>query len=307
MEVYLGTKSDQKFINGYLKEIRTKKPEPLQRIETSSPLSTFLGRGGTERINSILFKRIVSDAENQLKHIDARFDFIDTKRYYICENNDPGDIGGFHGQRKGGYLYIHNIGMSHLLRRSEIHNYDIITLELAKNYIHDSIHASTFRSIRTMPAANFTEYKVYREQYGINFRKPDGTSFSSVEATKKSPLSINLNLLMDGVADHFAEKAVKEQSSKINIVGTTELESTILNQLFGLGFEEKLYPHPIRFLSEVIRPTKLFIDYWDTNQTLLELILRAMFSGDISGVKQFFAGKLNNKDAWDIIFRRPNF
>ncbi len=307
MEIYLGTKSDQKFINSYLKEIRTKKPEPLQKIETSSPLSTFMRRSGTEKINFELFQSIENEAEDQLKNIDGRFNLINPKRYYVCENDDATDIGGFHGKKKGGYLYIHNIGISHLLRRAEIHNYDIITLELARNYIHDSIHASTFRSIRTMPVANFTEYKVYREQYGINFRKPDGTSFSSVEATKKSPLSINLNLLMDGVVDHFAEIVVKEQSSSKKIVGTTELESTIINQLFGLGFEETIYSQPIKFLNEVIRPTKLFIDYWDTNQTLFELILRAMFSGDISGVKQFFAGKLNNKDAWDIIFKRPNF
>lgn len=307
MEIYLGTKDDKRFISSYLAKQRSGKPLNLPQTHSYSTLYNLLHFKETELINQLLFKEIISPAEKLLKSIDQNFVLIDPKRYFVGYNFDSDDIGGFHGQTPGGYFYIHNYAISILLNKKLLKNEDILTLELCKNYLHDSIHSSTFRTIRRMPPQAFTEYEVYREQYGINFRKPNGISFSSREATKKAPLSINLNLLMDGVTDLYAKKCLHLEPIHYNIIGSTDLEVAIINQLLGHTYNNGIYPQPTKFITEVIDPTKLFLEYWDKNETLLPLIIKSMFSGNLTDLKGYFSKCLSNKDAWEIIFKRPSF
>lgn len=307
METYLGTKEDKKFIKSYLAKLRCIKPIHLIKTHNHYSLYTLLYSKRTELINKDIYYSIITYAEKYLNSIDVNFKLINPKDYYICYDFDCEDIGGFHGKIAGGYYYINNCGVSVLLNKKYINNENIITLELCKNYIHDSIHSSTFRAIRKMPKQGFTEYKVYREQYGLNFRKPSGISFSSLEATNKAPLSINLNLLMDGVTDLYAEKVLKLEPTNYNIVGSTELEVAIINQVLGFSYNNNLYKQPTKYLDDVISPTKLFINYWDKDNILLPLILKSMFTGNLIEIKNYFSNHLSNKDAWEIIFKRPNF
>lgn len=307
MEIYLGTKEDKRDIKSYLTKQRNVKPVHLLRTKNHTTLYHLLRSKEGEIINPVLFNTLILHSEKFLKVINQNFTLIEPKNYFICYDFISDDIGGFHGKIAGGYFYIHNCGLSVLLNKKYINNENILTLELCKNYIHDSIHSSTFRSIRKMPSQAFSEYYVYREQYGINFRKPDGVSFSSTEATKKVPLSINLNLLMDGIADMYAEKCLKLKPTDYNIIGSTALETAIINQLLGLSYDKSIYRLPSRFNNTVITPTKIFIDYWDKGEILSDLILKAMLSGELAELKDYFSRHLSNKDAWEIIFKRPNF
>ena len=83
-------------------------------------------------------------------------------------------IGGFYGMPVGGFDHYKAIGRTTLLSRDLIKSDFLITLELARNYLHDCIHHCTFKSY----SWNREKEEAYRYQYGINYRSLNGISYS---------------------------------------------------------------------------------------------------------------------------------
>ena len=225
------------------------------------------------------------------------FDLIDFKRYLI---NTPIGIGGFYGQPSGGYDYLHHYGFCTPLNSHIIRSTYLCTLELCRNYLHDSCHANTFKSYRWDNSKN----EAYRYQYGINFRNSAGISYSDKELSKKVPLGINLNVLMDGSIQLFVSGFISKYFKELKVFSSRE--QNIYDELVGKRFDLSEFHQAQEFYDDVLTPTRVFLKYWN-REFLLNEVLEAMFSGNIQRLRDYFDSKLGISDAWETMFRRSDF
>lgn len=78
----------------------------------------------------------------------------------------------------------------------------LAALDLLRAYTHDSLHYSTHRAYQWHIAA--TGVEIVRTRYGINFRRPDGRTYSGPD--EPGCLSTrNLGIVMEGATDHEAQ------------------------------------------------------------------------------------------------------
>lgn len=203
-EAYLGSPEDQRYIKAFLALVRSIDP-----IEISTT-ATFFRLSEREKLKDLIDYDVFLDIINQangliMNDYSGAYHSIAYDRYLVGVAMDDG-MGGFHDERSFGYHFYYSAGFVLLMNPGIVKNKIVRTVELARNYLHDCLHHSTFRSFRrrdNFPAKDSKAAKIslpefYREQYGINFRNQEGISYSSVNLTKKSPQAINLNLLMDG-------------------------------------------------------------------------------------------------------------
>lgn len=211
------------------------------------------------------------EVASHLQKISNRFTLLNFQRYLI---GSPlkGNIGGFYGSQTGGFSYINDIGYSFTLNPELIQNKSLLTVELARNYMHDSIHAATFRSFKMDHQDVSGESKIYRYQYGFNFRNQVGNSYSSISSTEKSPLAINLNILMDCVNQIFLSQQFNSILKSLSIQTLNQLEFEILNEIQGQLYCKNLFLEPLSFYSEVIDPSKRFLEFWDDGTLLPEIL-----------------------------------
>lgn len=71
----------------------------------------------------------------------------------------------------------------------------LAALDLVRSYAHDCLHYATFRRYRLSDRG-----EVVRAQYGINFRQPDGRTYSVPDVPGDGPTR-NLGILMEGATD----------------------------------------------------------------------------------------------------------
>lgn len=309
-EVYLGTELDRKYIAEYLANIRrldpieiTTLPNPISLIDTDSLKKIVDVNRFWEIVNKFLI-----DFEQQYS---VKITPIKSERYYTALSSDSDSIGGFHDPKSFGYQYWYQASFVVLLS-GEFVLQGLRTIELARNFLHDCLHHSTFRSFRRamrVPAkspicAKHRVPEIYREQYGINFRNQDGLSYSSTELTACSPKTINLNLLMDGVIVLVTANLLK------SIVGDIKcgnyIEKEIANEIFLEPFNEAVFQVPHRFNISVTKPSQKFVEYWGS-ENLMPLLLRSMVSGDLVDLKRFFDSRAGIENAWERLFKRPEF
>jgi len=68
-------------------------------------------------------------------------------------------------------------------------------LDLVRSYAHDCLHYATFRRYRLTDRG-----EIARVQYGINFRQPDGRTYSAPDIPGDGPTR-NLGIVMEGATD----------------------------------------------------------------------------------------------------------
>jgi hypothetical protein len=70
-----------------------------------------------------------------------------------------------------------------------------ITLDLLRSYAHDCLHHGTFRRYQLT-----LDRQATRIQYGINFRRPDGLTYSAPDPPDAT-CTRNLGIIMEGATD----------------------------------------------------------------------------------------------------------
>lgn len=299
-EMYLGTEQDRQYIKTYLGNIR--QVDPIEIATLPNPLNL-----SDPRIEEVVdiewFWKIVKQCctkceERYAIHIDK----LKAKRYYIAQPPDTDATGGFHDIRSLGYQYWYHAAFLVTLNRRLISK-ELVTIELVRDFLHDCLHHSTFRSFRRavrLPAASVETAKhqvpeVYREQYGINFRNKDGLSYSSPDLTAESPETINLNLLMDGVIVLVVAELMKEEVEDV-AQSVNALEDEIRKEIFLESFDVLISPRAHGFYKTVTMPSRLFVEHWG-GRDFVSLVLQAMMTGELQELKHLFEERTGILDA----------
>lgn len=267
---------------------------------------------GKERwgIDSRLFRDLVHSAQERFWELGLMFPLLDPGRFFVGKLPDGDrDIGGFYSKKAKGFMYLYRYGWSVALNARKYAIRDsLTTLDMARNYIHDSIHAATFRSYRLVPESD-RDFAVAYAQYGYNFRRKDGFSYSSVKMTASAPKQINVNLFMDGVTMLAALYSLAPALETIEADNLNARESWILADL---RLETERLPvgkRPRRFHEQVIVPTRKFIHYRASSGAVLWPYFEAMLTGKLRNLcdgielpeSQTFA------QAWKRAFLRNNW
>ncbi len=310
-ETYLGSESDQKYITAYLEKIRQLDPIEIATLPNPICLSD------TNRLADIVdvneFWEIVNRCLVEIeRHYSIKVTPIKSDRYYTASPPEEDVVGGFHDFRSLGYQYWYHAAFVVTINKQLVRR-NIRTIELVRSFLHDCLHHSTFRSFRRairIPAESTKVAKhrvpeVYREQYGVNFRNQDDISFSSTKLTARSPKTINLNLLMDGVIVLVVAEALKLVVRDFT-EPQNDLEREVTKEIFLEPFDEATLPNGHSFYESVTKPTQNFVEYWG-GKRFMTLVLQAMVSGKLTDLKHYFQEKTGIENAWDKLFRRSKF
>lgn len=301
-ESYWGLPAEQEIVRARVAELRGQQPE--YRAETVLPIKDLLAGDSPQphgSINADLFRECVLSARESMRGRHKQFDLLPEQRFLVGFGTNESDIGGFHSPRGAGYRYLNGTGFAVLLRRG---SRDLRTLELARNYLHDSIHAYTFRAFRLLPECEEEHPGVYWAQYGLNFRTPTGISYSAPDLDEEHPRAVNLNRLMDGVTvlevvEHLARyKRVLELDATSN-----ELASLVADVT---GDWQRLRPasREYRFFANVVKPTASFLKAWKNPAVgnLMQVILRSMYSGKIRSFATFLDAAAGKSSMFQKLF-----
>lgn len=295
-ELYKGNKGDVTKIESFLKQKRLEIPEKFAKHISLNDAK----QNDELDIDWKLFQDIIETAEKHFKTFSDQFELMPFDRYLVSQPKDT-SIGGFYGVPAGGYYYFNDLAFGTILNKENIPNKELRTLELARAYIHDSVHASTYRTF--MVDENDNE-SVYRHQYGINFRNANGISYSSPNLNDESPVSVNLNTLMDAIDQISVSEFLNEKySDLIDQNNLNSKEQEILSEIIHMSFDEAKFPEAKKFYETVIKPASGFIDRWGED-FLKEETLKAMFSGNIDILKDYFKQTLMKDNAWEKLFRQ---
>ena len=308
-EVYLGLGADRAYIKSYLENIRSLDPIEITTLPSAICLND-------DRIAVIVnMDQFRGVAYGCLEHMRRQYgvdlEQVSEERYYITCPPEDTAVGGFHDPRSLGYQYWYHASFVVALNNRTI-SPTIRTLEMVRNFLHDCLHHSTFRSYRramrvparSPSAAKHRVPEVYREQYGINFRNKDGVSYSSPELTARSPEAINLNLLMDGIVVLAVSEALREIVRKAEC--ENELEEMIQREIMLESFDANALSRAHRFAMQVTEPSRKFVEYWGKGE-FMSLALQAMMTGDLTAIKHFSEERAGIENAWEKLFRQPDF
>lgn len=293
----------------YLGELRSTLPyDEFSKKTTNTRFDIWMqGSEAEEHVNVNLFKEMVTTSELHIRRNDPNFRILPYDRYTVGIA-DPADIdtGGFNSRYSRGFKYLANAGYAALLNERYTKNPNLVTTELARSYLHDSIHAASFRTIRVLPEGANSKFPVYREQYGLNFRHANGLSYSAPHTADESPEHINLGVLMDGVTVLMTAEELRPYTANIPREDLNEVERTILADIEldidhlpdtykGKGFHE-----------QVTIPSQKFIAEWGGNQ-LYALLKSAMLTGKLRDIVKYFDNKTCATNKWGKLFKASSY
>jgi hypothetical protein len=198
------------------------------------------------------------------------------------------------------------VGFAALLNKRYTDNANLVTVELARSYLHDSIHAACFRTIRLLPEGISSKFPVYREQYGVNFRRANGSSYSAPYTAEESPEHINLGVLMDGITVLMTAEKLSPYTTQIPRAELNDMEKTILADI-DLNFAQLSETYKGKgFHDQVTVPSQKFISYWGGDQ-LYELLKSSMLTGKMREVVRHFDNKAKTNNAWAKTFKLSSY
>ena len=313
-ERLVGTEDECEFIRAHLAFLRRVEPIELTLGRPASTLSALLA-GDAGPFDASCFNDLVSDAGERIRAKYGRaFTTIAPDRYFILRPG-PEDIGGFHSPSSVGYSAFWRAAVAVVLRPDACRRSSVRAIELARTYLHDCVHHSTFCTFRVhRPVAQdpmrakLLMPVVFREQIGINFRTASGVSFSSPQLTWRSPLSINLNLLMEGVAVRVCANELKASGARRIAAPRDPGDRAIVDDILDLPLASRQLSEDwgLDYMCSVTEPTRRFISHWG-GTLLLTRIVDAMLSGRLDPLRAHFAAIDGHADAWDRLFRQAAF
>jgi len=99
-------------------------------------------------------------------------------------------------------------------------------LDLVRSYAHDCLHYATFRRYRLTDRG-----EIARVQYGINFRQPDGRTYSAPDSPGDGPTR-NLGIVMEGATDAEATAIARQAAQSCGTTGT-DVEAGLPGPVFA--------------------------------------------------------------------------
>lgn len=298
-ERYIGTATDIARIAGILRERRrqpltseymhahlrkVKAKDDLPAIGTRL-LSDFMENRTAANFDYAFFEHAIEHASCRVHELFPGFSPLPMDAYVVAEAAGYG-LGGFHGQYGIGFQYESNFGFSELLNPSLVQDDKVRAIELARNYMHDSFHAATYRTF------GYAEEALFRYQYGINFRLPSGISYSGTRNAPECTFVINLNTLMDGITTMVAADAVQRIVG--DVAASDDLTRHVVQEIRGeySGIEDHAMA---RFANEVVAPAAAFVSYWG-GESFRNAIGRAMLNGNIAPIKRHIEDAMTTKE-----------
>lgn len=294
-EHYLGSHDDVAHILEYLRvrrlqaltpEFMTSHLQTVTRAEISSAtrfrtLSEFLADRDDRCFDYTFFDQAVKMASVCLRERFPKFSHLSRHSYVIADSKpENGSLGGFYGRFGIGFQYELNFGFSELLDPRCVSDGTLRAYELARNYTHDSFHAATYRSF------GWHEGIAFRYQYGINFRLPNGISYSSALSDPAMPFTVNLNALMDGVTVLVTAHAMRAALAPMH--SRDKLARDILSEVRG-DYRNIDNDAMLSFADTVVQPAERFLAYWG-GEHLLDLVGQTMLDGNLAPLRGYMEG-----------------
>lgn len=116
----------------------------------SHALSTAGSAPLVKLIDYALLRRVVTTAWTKLRLLASTFELLPADRFFVgILPVDDDDSGGFHSRHSRGFNHLRNYGLGVLISTRYGSNAALRTLEIARSYIHDSIHYSSHRTYRS--------------------------------------------------------------------------------------------------------------------------------------------------------------
>lgn len=309
MEVIRGTEEQMDFILTYLNELRGRLPfDEFSKNTTNIRFDLWLQKTQAQaRFNTPLFNEVISVASNKIHESDSTFQGLSFDKYVVGEVDISNlDTGGFNSKYSRGFKYLANCGFAAILNERYTSNQQIVTLELARSYLHDSIHNSSFRTIRALPKGIESKFPIYREQYGINFRRANGSSYSAPHDSEESPQRINLGVLMDGVTVLMTTELLEPHTRQLDINKLNDFEKMIIADI---NLDYGNLPDYYRgkgFHQNVTIPSQKFIEKWGGNE-LYEHLKESMLTGKMRRIVKYFDNKMGGKNSWKKLFKSSSY
>ncbi|HYD86020.1 MAG TPA: hypothetical protein VEA80_00955 [Vitreimonas sp.] len=200
-----------------------------------------------------------------------RLEPLPLSRYYLYRPTDA-DHGGFHSRHAHGFRYLDLVGYAVAITDAEI-GASVRALDALRAYVHDCIHNATYRTFRRGP-----DGRIFREQYGFNFRRWNGLSYSPARQTACG--SINLNLLMDGIVVLKTAELLSHRSIAAFARARTPAERMLVADVRAELEEIGPQCPSWSFHQSVTNPTLEFLERYDS-PALMEALYRAMLTGQI--------------------------
>jgi hypothetical protein len=214
--------------NRILCELDSFRENPIPHVREAHPELRFVTLGElallpqySSRVHQSLLVDSLKALATKLRTYSSDINPLSPHRVWVgiepAKNASALSIGGFHYANLG-YRYIQEISVLTLagpgLGLGEDLEIDstLATLELLRGYVHDTMHYNSFRSYQMLPsevAGSSSNPSFYRVQYGINFRRSSGATYS-LRDRADSASTRNLGIIMEAAVDRFAQDLVAE-------------------------------------------------------------------------------------------------
>ncbi|MFF2788658.1 hypothetical protein ACFVT6_18110 [Streptomyces sp. NPDC058049] len=126
-----------------------------------------------------------------------------------AESVRSGAFGGFHHPDQG-YRHLQMIAVVTMygpMERDTPERPELALLDLLRAYAHDCLHYGSRRRYVDVGG------KPTRTQYGINFRRPTGQTYSAADP-QGTPHTRNLGVVMEGACDREARRITRETAAR---------------------------------------------------------------------------------------------
>lgn len=308
-ERYRGLPEERRFVRRYLAAMRATPIRELLQVPRILPLPEALAcLDGW--IDPAYFQHACDRAASHLAAIHPGLRLLPPQREIIgVPDPSSEDPGGFHSRHGQGYQDMHLYAFAMLLSPRYTASPRLNTLEVARNYIHDSIHYSQFRVYRRVPPhVTNQRFAIWRAQSGVSFRHPNGISYSARGITQQGPQRINLSLLQDGVTVLLTARALAPLVDQELAQARNDFEHQALTDIAARY--ELLEDGPARrFHHQVTKPSVAFLRYWagaDWQRCMLR-VLAAMLSGRLTEVMPVFEPDRASRGRFKRLFMSPDW
>lgn len=187
-------------------------------------------------------------------------------------------------------------------------------LDLVRSYAHDCLHYATFRRYRLTDRG-----EIARVQYGINFRQPDGRTYSAPDEPGDGPTR-NLGIVMEGATDAEATAVARQAAAACGVtvmdpepgapgLALADVAGTITADGIQAALaSEHLYARSLgRFGRTVtMRYRALLAELADDPAEAHGQFIAAMTSGDIAPLEAWLDAR-HGPGCFARLFRAPSF